>query len=89
MFPRVSAVVHHGGAGTTAAGLRSGRPSVVVPFFGDQPFCGRHLHSLGAGTKPVARKKLTADQLATAIKDSISNPDLLKKAEEIGNKNST
>ncbi|EGO21898.1 hypothetical protein SERLADRAFT_397454 [Serpula lacrymans var. lacrymans S7.9] len=38
LFSRVSAVVHHGGAGTTAVGLRMGRPTVVVPFFGDQPF---------------------------------------------------
>lgn len=86
LFPRVSAVVHHGGAGTTAAGLCSGRPSVIVPFFGDQPFWGRLVHSLGAGTKPISRKKLTADQLAAAIKDAISNPDLLNRAGEIGKK---
>ncbi len=86
LFPRVSAVVHHGGAGTTAAGLRSGRPSVIVPFFGDQPFWGRLVHVLGAGTKPIPRKKLTAEQLAAAIKEAKSNPDLVKKAEEIGGK---
>ncbi len=84
LFPQVAAVVHHGGAGTTAAGLRWGRPSVVVPFFGDQPFWGHHVHTLGAGTKPIPRKKLTADQLAAAIKDAVSNPDIYKKAEEIG-----
>lgn len=84
LFPRVSAVVHHGGAGTTAAGLRSGRPSVIVPFFGDQPFWGRHVHLLGAGTKPIPRKKLTTDQLTVSIKEAVSNPDLLIKAEEIG-----
>ncbi len=86
LFPRVSAVVHHGGAGTTAAGLRSGRPSVIVPFFGDQPFWGGLVHFLGVGTKPIPRKKLTVDQLAEAIKDAISHPDLLNKAEEIGRK---
>lgn len=86
LFPRVSAVVHHGGAGTTAAGLRSGRPSVMVPFFGDQPFWGHLVHLLGAGAKPIPRKKLTADQLAAAIKEAISDPDLLKKAEELGKK---
>ena len=36
LFPRMAAVVHHGGAGTTSAGLRVGRPTVIVPFFGDQ-----------------------------------------------------
>ena len=86
LFPWLSAVVHHGGAGTTAAGLRSGRPSVIVPFFGDQPFWGRLVHSLGAGTKPIPRKKLTADQLAVAIREAISNPDLQKRAEDIGKK---
>jgi UDP:flavonoid glycosyltransferase YjiC (YdhE family) len=39
LFLRVSVVVHHGGAGTTAAGLKAGKPTIVVPFFGDQPFC--------------------------------------------------
>ena len=78
--------MHHGGAGTVAAGLRSGRPSVIVPFFGDQPFWGRLVHSLGAGTKPIPRKKLTAGRLAVAISEAISNPDLQKRAEEIGKK---
>ncbi len=86
LFPQVSAVVHHGGAGTTAAGLRSGTPSVIVPFFGDQPFWGGLVHSLGVGTKPIPKKKLTAGQLATAITEAISNPDLLENAEEIGKK---
>ncbi|MEJ2157153.1 MAG: hypothetical protein P8X96_17600 [Desulfobacteraceae bacterium] len=86
LFPRVSAVVHHGGAGTTAAGLRAGKPSVIVPFFGDQHFWGRHVHLLGASPKPIPQKKLTADKLATAIKETISNPDIQRKAEDIGEK---
>ena len=86
MFPRVAAVVYHGGAGTTAAGLRAGKPSVIVPFFGDQPFWGRQVHLLGAGTKPILQKKLTADKLANDINEAISNPDIQRKAESIGNK---
>lgn len=86
LFPRVAAVVHHGGAGTTAAGLRAGKPSVIIPFFGDQPFWGRQVYLLGAGTKPILQKKLTADNLANAINEAISNPDIQKKAESIGNK---
>lgn len=86
LFPRVSAVVHHGGAGTTAAALCSGRPSIIVPFFGDQPFWGRLVHSIGAGTKPIPRKKLTSGQLAAAIMAATSNPNLMNKAEEIGYK---
>lgn len=86
LFPRVSAVVHHGGAGTTAAGLRAGKPSVIVPFFGDQPFWGRHIHFLGAGPKPIFQKKLNADKLATALKIAISNPHIVRRAEGIGQK---
>jgi len=86
LFPRVSAVVHHGGAGTTAAGLRAGKPSIIVPFFGDQPFWGRHVHSLGAGPKPIPRKKLSAHNLAMAIREATSNPDIQRKTDEIGGK---
>jgi sterol 3beta-glucosyltransferase len=50
LFPRVSAVVHHGGAGTTAIGIASGKPTVVVPFFGDQGFWGAMIHRAGAVT---------------------------------------
>jgi sterol 3beta-glucosyltransferase len=61
LFPRVSAVVHHGGASTTAAGLKAGVPSVIIPFFGDQPFWGQRVADLGVGPKPIPRKKLTAE----------------------------
>ena len=40
LFPRMAAVVHHGGVGTTAAGLAAGVPSIITPFFADQPFWG-------------------------------------------------
>ena len=78
--------MHHGGAGTTAAGLRAGKPSVIVPFFGDQPFWGRHVHLLGAGPEPIPQKKLTCEKLATAIKETLSNPDIQRKAKDIGEK---
>ncbi|MGM7671485.1 glycosyltransferase [Microbacterium sp. A93] len=52
LFPRVSAVVHHGGSGTTAAGLRAGRPTLICPILGDQPFWGSRIHELGAGPAP-------------------------------------
>ncbi len=68
LFPRVSAVVHHGGAGTLAAGLRAGKPSVVCAFFGDQPFWGRINQAAGCGPPALLRKKLTAEALAAAIR---------------------
>jgi UDP:flavonoid glycosyltransferase YjiC (YdhE family) len=84
LFPRVAAVVHHGGAGTTAAGLRAGVPSLVVPFFGDQPYWGARIADLGVGPKPIPRKTLTADRLAAAIQQAIGDEDMRVRAAEIG-----
>jgi sterol 3beta-glucosyltransferase len=74
LFPRVAAVVHHGGAGTTAMSLRAGRPSIVCPFFGDQPFWAKRIHELHAGPAPIPRKKLSAERLMAAIAEATSNP---------------
>jgi sterol 3beta-glucosyltransferase len=67
LFPRVVAVVHHGGAGTTAAGLRAGKPTIICPFVGDQPFWGKRVHELGVGPKPIPQGRITADNLAAAL----------------------
>ncbi|RNJ54859.1 hypothetical protein D7B24_009324 [Verticillium nonalfalfae] len=71
LFPQVAAVVHHGGAGTTAAGIATGKPTVIVPFFGDQPFWGQMIARGGAGPMPIPFKALTADNLADSIKFSL------------------
>jgi sterol 3beta-glucosyltransferase len=63
----MAAVVHHGGAGTTAAGLRAGTPSIVIPHGNDQFAWARRVYELGVGAKPIPRKKLTAQNLAEAI----------------------
>lgn len=84
LFPRMSAVVHHGGAGTTAAGLRAGRPTVVCPFMGDQPFWGNRVHVLGVGPKPIPQKKLTVKKLANALRAVTSNVAMRKRAESLG-----
>ncbi|CAF0924905.1 unnamed protein product [Adineta steineri] len=68
LFQYVSAVCHHGGAGTTAAGLRAGRPTIIVPFFGDQFFWGNVIEKSGAGSRPLPGKSITADQLADAFR---------------------
>ncbi|MCZ4608561.1 glycosyltransferase [Streptomyces sp. Lzd4kr] len=67
LFPRVAAVVHHAGAGTTAAALRAGAPSVAVPVTADQPFWAARLASIGAGTNPIPFASLTAARLADAL----------------------
>ncbi|WP_086824103.1 glycosyltransferase [Allokutzneria sp. NRRL B-24872] len=74
LFPRMAAVVHHSGAGTTAAGLRAGVPTVGVPILGDQPFWAGRVAALGAGPKPLPYKKLTAQRLADSIRAAVSTP---------------
>lgn len=84
LFPRMAAVVHHGGAGTTAAGLRAGVPSIIVPFMGDQPFWGERVRALGVGTAPIPRKQLTADKLAQAIAAAVSDREMRQRSSALG-----
>lgn len=84
LFPRMAAVVHHGGAGTTAEGLRAGIPAVITPFILDQPFWGARIKSLGLGPAPIPQKRLTADNLAAAITTAVTNPQLKQRAAKIG-----
>jgi len=67
LLPRCKAVIHHGGAGTTAAGLREGIPNIMIPFAGDQAFWGKRVHAIGAGPRPIHVKSLTAARLASAL----------------------
>jgi UDP:flavonoid glycosyltransferase YjiC (YdhE family) len=80
----VAAVVHHGGAGTTAAGLRAGVPAIIIPFFADQPFWGQRVAQLGVGTQPIPRKKLTADLLAQAIQQALTDQPMRQRAAQLG-----
>lgn len=86
LFPRVAVVVHHGGAGTTAAGMRAGVPSIIIPFFGDQFFWGRRVAKLGVGTQPIPRKKLTAQRLAQAIQKTLTDQTMRQRAAVLGSK---
>ncbi|KAF4547298.1 Sterol 3-beta-glucosyltransferase-like protein 1 [Elsinoe fawcettii] len=82
LFQHVAAVIHHGGAGTTACGLRLARPTAVVPFFGDQPFWANMIATAGAGPQPIPQKDLTAERLAKAIEYCLT-PDAISSAREI------
>lgn len=84
LFQNVAAVVHHGGAGTTASGLRAGCPTLVIPFGGDQPFWGSRVHALGCGPKPIKRTELTATKLAKALRKLYENPSYKVASAEIG-----
>ncbi len=84
LFPRMSVVVHHGGAGTTAESLRAGIPAVIVPFIADQLFWGKRVQALGAGVEPVAAKHLTVNRLAEAIQKAASDPAIRQRAAALG-----
>ncbi len=84
LFPRVAAVVHHGGCGTTAAGLRAGRPTIVCPFFGDQTFWGARINALGVGPAPIPQKKLSVDRLSAAITQVTMDATFRAKADSLG-----
>ena len=74
LFPRCSAVVHHGGAGTTAIGLKCGKPTMIVPFFGDQPFWGAMVARAGAGAyEAISYKRLNSDNFAEGIKQCLTS----------------
>jgi UDP:flavonoid glycosyltransferase YjiC (YdhE family) len=85
LFQHVSCVVHHGGAGTTAAGITAGRPTLIIPFFGDQPFWGAMVSRAGAGPDPIPHKQLTAEKLADAINFCLE-PESLERAKELASK---
>lgn len=83
LFPRMSAALHHGGAGTTGASLRAGLPTMICPFFGDQRFWGRRVAALGAGPAPLDRRRLTVEALAAAFR-ATDDPAMRRRAGEIG-----
>jgi UDP-glucoronosyl and UDP-glucosyl transferase len=85
LFQYVSAVVHHGGAGTTAIGIAMGKPTVVVPFFGDQPFWGAMIYKAGAGPEPVPFKKMTEETLADSITTALG-PEIQVAVKEMSAK---
>lgn len=84
LFPRVSAVVHHGGLGTLATALATGRPQIVCPSFPDQWFNARRLHELGVAPAPLARRRLTEEGLTTALRQVRQDRGFADRAAELG-----
>lgn len=84
LFPRMSAVVHHGGAGTTAAGLRAGVPSIVVQFMGDQHYWAQRVVDLGVGPAPIPQKRLTTEAFAEALQRATTDRAMQQRAAHIG-----
>ncbi len=84
LFPRMAAVIHHGGSGTTAAGLRAGVPGMIAPFGFDQGFWGRRLAELGVGLPPIPFRKLTPANLAPAMAQLSGSETLKARAADLG-----
>ncbi|KAA8546575.1 hypothetical protein F0562_002686 [Nyssa sinensis] len=82
LFPQCSAVVHHGGAGTTATGLRAGCPTTIVPFFGDQFFWGDRIYHEGLGPAPIPISQLSIVALSDAIRFMLQ-PEVKSQAMEL------
>jgi UDP:flavonoid glycosyltransferase YjiC (YdhE family) len=83
LLPQAAVIVHHAGAGTTAAGLRAGIPAVTVPGSTDQPFWAARLRALGAGPSPVPRSRLSTSRLTAAISAAANTPDYRRNAQQI------
>ena len=84
LFPRMAAIVHHGGAGTIASAVAAGRPQVICPFVADQPFWGRLMQAHGVASAPIKQRHLTVDNLAAAITNAITDPTLATTARQLG-----
>lgn len=76
LFTQVAAVVHHGGAGTTATAARAGVPQITVPHMGDRFFFGHQVARARLGPDSIPRKKLTVERLAAAIKEAITDSEI-------------
>ena len=83
LFPRVSAVVHHGGAGTTGAAVRAGIPSLIIPFFFDQAFWADRLEKLEAGPPPMSKKALSPQVMASCISRVLDNKSMHKRLDQL------
>ena len=83
LFPRTRAVIHHGGAGTTVAGLRAGRPTLICPVLGDQPFWGHQVHRIGAGPAPIPQRRLDRDRFEAAV-HQLADDRIRRNAADLG-----
>jgi len=84
LFSRMAAIVHHGGAGTTAAALSAGVPSIVTPVLGDQSFWARRVSDMGVGPMSAPRRKLTVERLSRAIEAALSDDAIRTKSATLG-----
>ncbi|VTS01778.1 glycosyltransferase [Tuwongella immobilis] len=84
LFPQCAAIVHHGGAGTTHAAARSGKPMLICPFFADQPFWGKRMQQLGVAEPPIPIRRVTVANLTRAVRALLSWSERRHRAESLG-----
>jgi UDP:flavonoid glycosyltransferase YjiC (YdhE family) len=84
LFPRMAAIVHHGGAGTTTTAARAGVPQIVVPHLFDQIYWGERVCTLGLGPPPIPRARLDEERLAAALREALENEVIQERARELG-----
>ncbi|NRQ37540.1 glycosyltransferase family 1 protein [Nonomuraea sp. NN258] len=84
LFPRMAAIVHHGGSGTTGAALAAGRPQVLCPFVADQPFWAARIHATGVSPEPQPQRRLTTEGLAAAIRQAVTDPAMAATSDRLG-----
>jgi UDP:flavonoid glycosyltransferase YjiC (YdhE family) len=84
LLRRCAALVHHGGFGTTSAGMRAGIPALVIPHIADQFFWAQRVHELGVGPQPIRRPKLSTSTLAASLHELVSSRDLRTAASTLG-----
>ncbi len=84
LYPQMASVIHHGGAGTTAAGLRGGTPTIVTPVMGDQTFWGKRVAAIGAGPNPIAAKRISAAGIENAVRRATEDPVIADRAARVG-----
>lgn len=84
LFPQVAAVIHHGGAGTTAAALRAGVPQIIAPFFADQRFWAARAHALGVAPESIPLRRLTKDHIEAALATALGNQTMSARAAQVG-----
>jgi len=86
IFPRTKAVLHHGGAGTTGAVMRSGVPGVVLPVSADQFFWGKRAQALQVSPKPIPFRERSRENISDALKQVINDPSFNHQAQNLGRK---
>ena len=88
LFPRVAAIVHHGGAGTTQTAARAGAAQVIVPHNYDQFYWAHRIQQLGTGVSGPLRDDITVENVAGALREALQ-PEVRMRAQELAGKHGT